>query len=198
MPEYENSEEAHPPSRFPHPRIVLTVPLPLFPLLRGHTRTRAHTRVHIRALLPAVESTAPPSEDGSLAVEAEGGGERRGEGIVAAAVSESAIPVSPLYRRPAAVERNSDRAWLSFCITANRSRARVPSGAVLGIHKGLARLKGDEIAARRLSLSLSLSFRRDCAPRDKGFLPLPSPSDRRHVADWPRLRGGISRVHHRG
>lgn len=62
-------------------------------------------RIYNRALLPAtmVESTAPSSERKAAR------GWREGEDILAAAVSESAIPVSSLYRHPPP-ERNSDRA----------------------------------------------------------------------------------------
>jgi len=141
MPEYENSEEAHPPSRFPHPRAVLTVTPPAPPSPpRGltHARARAcmHAYMHVSVYVSGLfyrrsnrlrrRARTGASRSGPRGRWRRGGG-RRGEGIVAAAVSESAIPVSPLYRRPAATaERNSDRAWLSFCITANRSR--VPSG----------------------------------------------------------------------
>jgi len=96
-----------------HPLDSLIPRISPFPSYRHPPR--AHRgRVYIQALLPAVESTAPSSEQQPKRRERErererGERETERKTILAAAVSESAIPVSPLYRRPPH-GRNSDRA----------------------------------------------------------------------------------------
>lgn len=144
MPEYENSEGSSPDSLIPF-------------LPAAAPRSRIYPGSFSGSWIDcAVERTSERMavQRGREKERNKGKGRKREREILAAAVSESAIPVSPLYRRPPP-ERNSDRAWLSFRITANRSRR--PTRAALGIHKGVAWVKGGEIVTRLRSSRFRIS-----------------------------------------